>query len=228
MAPVLLSEPAAWPQGFELAAAIEQAIGPLDALFAICVTVRKIQARELLALRFDGSMPPADETAQVSAAFDREWAARVSAFQQKLHDGDWLAGIRQWRDITAPLKLLRPEETSQLHIIVPPRSARSLWLYRGNDRLFGVFWPKHMTPPAELPVRITNSQAQSAATKKLSMKAWLAEAIKLHPPPVRDARTSGWLKEYAQRLRSLALKEKRFKKTPEWTSIRNALSSFDF
>jgi hypothetical protein len=147
--------------GYQFEAAIKHAIGPLDDFFTISVALRSLELSLQLALRYNQPLPTPEESARLNAGFDREWSSRIVPFLQKLNDGDWVIATRPWNDMRAALRLLRPEETSQLKVFVS-RSGDALQLYAGNQRLFAVCWPKYLAPA--LPPR----QVEATIRKKPS------------------------------------------------------------
>jgi hypothetical protein len=196
VAPDLLSNSAAWPQGIILEEAIERAIGPLENLYAA--------ARAWLPIEFTyrlsraGWLPPSAERQVIFDAFAREARARFPPFLRLLANGEWVARIRPWANVSAPFRLLQPEEVSQLSVVVH-RDACSLEL-QGPDgrRLFALCYPKHIVPLGEIANSdVDKSENMPQTTAIRSNKDWLQWAVSNIPP---DDCKHGWKKRYTEKL----------------------------
>jgi hypothetical protein len=205
VAPELLSDAAAWPEGFTLEEAIERLIGPLDDLYAA--------AREWLPIEYTYRLrqsvwlPKSEQEQLIFEAFARKERARIPLFLKLLASGEWFARIRPWAQVSAPFRLLQPKEASQLHIIVH-RDACSLEL-QGPDRrrLFALCYPKHIVLQfGAFPAKLTDPSGEiigtgadkSANAGTIALKNLLINAIEELPFPAPQDRRHGWKKKWAQ------------------------------
>jgi hypothetical protein len=192
VAPEILSDAAAWPEGFTLEEAIEQAVGPLDNLYAAAARARLPigyeygLSQEQRQLIFEAIADPMSPFALI-----RPWAdERFPPFLKLLASGDWFARVRPWVDVSAPFRLLQPKEASQLHIIVH-RDACSLELHGpDHERLFALCYPKHIV------LQLGPDKSVNAET--IALKNLPIGAIKEMPFPAPQDRRHGWKRKWAE------------------------------
>ena len=96
-----------------LEAAIERTGRPLKPLFEAFDAWRKVEVGNFVGA-FSGRIDPEHE--RIRLAFKRELKAASEPLLAKLAAGAWAIEARPWHEIDAPLKRLRPDETSQLSI----------------------------------------------------------------------------------------------------------------